>query len=347
MLRLLEVDDPDVGDGAPGFYGSPSYGAAVAEVESGRWMLADWDGGVIRLAFILRAVADTGYHDITSPYGYPVLTGPGASLATFRAFRSAFSEALRDLQVVAEFLRFSPFDDDPARMRVDPAVSVQAVNEVFLVDVSDGFDGAWQRYSGRIRTAVRKARSQGLEVAALEAVEAVEALPAAAHLYRETMRRVGADPYYLFADEYFHRLHADPAGRVRLLAVRDPTGELVAAAFALVDGQTCHYHLSGSLADAGRSGATTLLVSALIESASSLGCTRVNLGGGLRPGDALAFFKAGFTRATMPFVIGRAVHLDAAYGQLVARRAQEVGVRDSDSLQETFPRYRALANEGG
>jgi hypothetical protein len=146
--------------------------------------------------------------------------------------------------------------------------------------------------------------------------------------YEQTMRRTSAADHYFFGAAYFDRiLEAD---RTWLVLAAAPSGELAAASIAAVSDGYLHYYLSGSadshLCDAPMKN----VVSRLVEHSAELGLP-LNLGGGIRPGDALEEFKRGFANRQQPWLTSELVCDPARYAQLSAGR-------DGAGF---FPAYRA------
>jgi hypothetical protein len=148
-------------------------------------------------------------------------------------------------------------------------------------------------------------------------------------LYEQTMRRTEAAPHYFFAASYFDRLL--PAERTWLAVATDPDGAPAAASIATVSDGYLHYYLSGS-ADS-RLGDSPMknVLARLIEHAEELRLP-LNLGGGIRPGDALEEFKRGFANRTLAWRTSEIVADPDRYAALSADR--EAG--------GFFPAYRAL-----
>ncbi len=146
--------------------------------------------------------------------------------------------------------------------------------------------------------------------------------------YEQTMRRTGAAGHYFFAPAYFDRvLAAEPTWLVLAAA---PDGAPAAASIAALSDGFLHYYLSGTLDSHLREAPMKNVVARLVEHAAELG-QPLNLGGGIRPGDALEEFKRGFANRRLPWHTSEIVCDPEAYARLAAGR-------DAAGF---FPAYRA------
>jgi hypothetical protein len=111
-------------------------------------------------------------------------------------------------------------------------------------------------------------------------------------LYGEAMASQGADDFYRFPAEYFSRLASLGSDLGIVLAwVGD---ELAGGSIFLAGRDYAHYHLAATNEIGKRYGAATLLIVEGAKWARARGCKLLHLGGGLRPGDSLEYFKNGF-----------------------------------------------------
>ena len=147
-------------------------------------------------------------------------------------------------------------------------------------------------------------------------------------LYRQTMVRAEASKRYFFSDQYFERILA--ADSARLLLTHDQEGRVASGAIVVESDRMLHYYLGGTADGVLEDSPFKSTVAAMIELAHEHELP-LNLGGGIRPGDALEHFKRGFANSTAPFYTHEVVCDTAAYERLRAGR--------EDSA--FFPLYRA------
>jgi Acetyltransferase (GNAT) domain len=156
-------------------------------------------------------------------------------------------------------------------------------------------------------------------------------------LYHDTMRRVGATPFYNFSDTHFDVLRALLGGRLHLVTVLAPNGKVVGGAL----NTACHGFVQGHLLGAETfediPSPALLLYDAEWRWAKQRGDRFFNLGGG-RGGrnDSLFQYKKGFSDATAPFRTVRIVCEPGRY-----RRACAAAGVDGADLSGFFPPYRS------
>jgi hypothetical protein len=147
-------------------------------------------------------------------------------------------------------------------------------------------------------------------------------------VYEQTMRRTEAAGHYFFGAAYFDRvLDAD---RTWLALAYDPESALAAASIAAVSDGFLHYYLSGSADSHLREAPMKNVVTRLVEHSAELGLP-LNLGGGIRPGDALEEFKRGFANRRQPWLTSELICDPEKYAQLGA----------GPDAAGFFPAYRA------
>ena len=268
---------------------------------------------------ILREVRDRV--DVTTPYGYG---GPVARAGGAEAFYAAYQDWCRERGVVSTFVRFHPLYANAryARLPTEPLGPTVAWR-------LHG-DGLFERLHPHHRRVIRKTQAAGLEVTVSEDPRLEEFVA----LYERTMARLEADSFYLFTGAYWNSLRSLAC----VLVEARLAGELAASVLCFASSPWLHYHL-GASSDAGRRlGASNL---ALYEAACwgrERGYTLLHLGGGVGGRrDSLFEFKRRFDPGApeLEFVVGKAVHDEAAYQGLAAAR----GVAPDGF----FPAYRKPA----
>jgi serine/alanine adding enzyme len=286
------------------YYRRP-YVESAALLEAGRPFLLEHDGA------FFAGIEREGPRDVVTPYGYGGPTGPG--------FWPAYEEWARERGVVSTFVRFHPL---LANQRHAPIHAEELAPTV-----------AWRVEPGRDllaglhfkhRNKVRKAENAGATVTQHDGLgEFVE-------LYEDTMRRIDADPFYLFEPAYWERLGELPLARFD--AVID--GDVVASALCLPSKLWLHYHLSGTTDKGRETGSSTLVLLEAARWAQANGYDRFHLGGGLGgKADSLHHFKARFDpEGLVEAAIGKAIHDEEAYRELSGGEARFDGF---------FPAYRS------
>lgn len=250
--------------------------------------------------------------DAVSPYGYPGLVPELAAPLEPGAIDWSATG------LVSVFLRHT--------LAAPPLAGATERN---VVEIADPALAPKSRPSDRRQ--VRRNLEAGYELRLVPGAETSAAERAGfLDLYEQTMRRTGAAAHYFFGAAYFDRILA--AERTWLALATAPGGDLAAASIAAVSDGYLHYYLSGSADERLREAPMKNVVTALVEHAAALGLP-LNLGGGLRRGDALEEFKRGFANRELTWHSSELVCDRAAYDRLSAGR-ETAGF---------FPAYRAPA----
>jgi len=252
--------------------------------------------------------------DAVSPYGYP-----GFSVVGEEVGDGSVDPAEVDFHrtgLVSAFFRH----------RLD-LVPLAGSTERNVVQIHDPALKPKSRPSDRRQ--VRRNLEAGYGVELIPATETSAAQRAAfLDLYEQTMRRTDAAAHYFFGAAYFEEIFA--AERTWLALVRDPEGAPAAASIACVSDGYLHYYLSGSADSHLGDSPMKNVIARLVEHAEELGLP-LNLGGGIRPGDALEEFKRGYANRTLAWRTSEVVCDPERYAALT-------GTRDACGY---FPAYRA------
>ncbi|NPV89925.1 MAG: hypothetical protein HPY50_04015 [Firmicutes bacterium] len=260
-------------------------------------------GEVYYHAFHLGRVAGTSMSDIQSPYAYG---GPLSSTHDpgflFEAWRQ-YKDWCRENSVLAEFIRFHPLI---ANWSFFPG-EVRFMRETVWIDLEPNQPGL--TYSPRVRTAIRKAISNHLEV---RWVADVGSYGGFAALYNDFMKQLGADEFYRFPAGYFQKLREWQSS---YLAIAFKDGKNLGTALFLRESNIMEYHLAVSNSDGKKWNASNLILDQAVHLAKELGCRVLHLGGGTdnRPENSLLFFKSGFSPRRASFQIGKMIHAPERY----------------------------------
>nr|WP_245973643.1 GNAT family N-acetyltransferase [Euzebya pacifica] len=235
------------------------------------------------------------------------------------AFVARAVEHLRTSGCVTIFDRIHPFLDKGVESLHVLRSSIDTVSRTFWVDLRKGADSYWDAAKGRHRTAVRKARSSGLEIdIKIAGSTSLSAGSDFVRLYNATMDRVAASSSYRYEADYYRSLERLGQGGHLVLATANSNKDAVAAALFLTAGRYVHYFLAGSLKEGARLGVNNLLIDGVVRWAIDEGFEWFELGGGVRPGDSLAKFKHSIADVVQPFCTARLVLNDELFRQKIA-----------------------------
>lgn len=264
--------------------------------------------------FYKRPIEGTPYFDIVSPYGY---SGPiEIENANWDAFLEAFSEYCEGCNIIAEFARLNPFQNQQLHWqslngnRINVAYDRLTCgkpyvyeHEIYYIDLTQSEKEIWKGFDKGCKSAIKK----NVELACPTQFK---------RLYERTMDRLCADKAYYFTPRFWDRLDK------MSLTITVPG----AIAVLLLKKPYAHYFLSANEFD----GNVNRLIWEAILTCKSAGYEIYNIGGGLKPGDSLEHFKKSFTKLCKPFFTYRKVHNQAIYDKL------------SQGLEtDYFPAYRS------
>jgi hypothetical protein len=332
-------------------YHFPEYARLYGRIEGGdaRAFVASDGPCTFFVPLIVREVPGRlcngqDIRDTTVPYGYPgplVACGDGITEADQRVFLrravGAFCARLREERIVSTFVRLHPL------LPVDSVVlgqfgAVVPSGETVAIDLSLPREALWRQMRSNHRRDITKAKGRG-EVADVDS--AWTGLGGFKQAYRETMTRVGANPYYLFADEYYVALRSALGDHIHLWTVRAGSDVMAGALFTECRG-IVQYHLGGTLDRFLPGNPLKLLFHQATEWFQARGNRWLHLGGGVGSGhDSLKHFKLGFSPKTFPFYTWRLVLDVNTYDELLARAGRTAAPDAQPPL--FFPGYRELA----
>ena len=249
--------------------------------------------------------------DIESAYGYAGPVSSSSDPAFLSKAWASFSEWTHDYGVVAEFVRLHPLVCNEGFL--DPAMNCTIDRETVSIDLERIQEGA-SPYESKALYMVRRAERAGVQI---DVVPPYAGMAAFKNLYRRTMDRLSAAPYYYFSDAYFAGLEtlATRSGWL-LAAVQD--GQWIGAAIFLRGACWMHYHLSAADPDNRVPGVMNLLLHRAAVLGAQEGLLRFHLGGGATkmPQDSLLRFKKSMATEVHGFRIASRVHKIAAYDRL-------------------------------
>jgi len=270
----------------------------------------DAPGAVLVAPLIVREIP-AGARDAISPYGYPGIRAAADFERPMARSKSAAAIDPADVDwsptgLVSIFVRHT--------LGEPPLAGAVERNVVRIADPA-----LPRKSRGSDRNRINKNRRAGY---AVEVVPGPRTTPSqrAGFLaaYEQTMRRTGAAERYFLGAAYFDRVLESPAAWLAL--AQAPGGGVAAASLTVRSDGYLHYYLSGSADAQLRDSPMKNVVAALVNLAAEQQLP-LNLGGGLRPGDALEEFKRGFANRAQPWRVSEIVCDRPAYDALSAGHA--------------------------
>lgn len=327
------------------------YARAMERHEHGKALLIDFFFQGERLCYpiIQKDIAEspefTGllpkgrFFDWETPYGYggPLADGEISEKAQ-QVFREELKEVYCKRGIVSQFLRFHPLLQNQSVLK--NVVHYKTTKNTVFMDTSDE-KKVLQQLDDRSRRGVRKAQKSGMTVFTDHGEHLMDFM----EIYRETMDRVNAEPYYYFERDYYETLkNALDQDILFLYAVLK--GQIIAAAIFFYNENFMHYHLGGSKTAFRKYAPTNLMFYEAACWGARQGIKQLHLGGGKGKEDSLFAFKKQFNKhGQLPFYIGRMIFDDEAYQELLRiRKTFDFRFRPSESfyIQYREPRRKTM-----
>lgn len=332
MLRLIESEKKELWDSVVrsfpewDVYYLCGYARSLEVHEKSRAFLIDFSFGSERLCYPVmeKDIADAPefqgvlpnntWFDWETPYGYggPLTESLSLSAAAQQAFLKELTAVCKERRVVTQFLRFHPLLQNQAVL--GEVIQHKPLKNTIFMDLSDE-EKLFAQLDSKNRNMVRKAKKSGVAIFA----DHGEHLSDFLDIYRETMDRAHAEPYYYFDPEYYETLRETLGPKVLFFnAVLE--GQIIASSIFLHNERFMHYHLSGGRTAFRRFAPTNLLIYEAARWGARHGIKYLHLGGG-GSRDSLFAFKKQFNRhGEVPFYIGRTILNRTAYQELLQIR---------------------------
>ena len=301
-------------------YDLPSYYHTWIDVEEAEPVCLQIDHGSLTVVypFFKKPISgydlDENYFDIFSAYGYggPLSNRDPLNPIESGHINNAINQWISENKIIAEFIRVSPYRQS-ANLRSATYTEVRTNVEVQLVNEKT----CWANLTGSARRNVRAARMAGLksiidnELATLDEFQV---------LYNETTIRIGMADFYRFPADYFLRISETLVDSSFILNIVSGQ-QTVATALCFLFGNKVHYHLGCSSKKYLNLRPNDLLIWEIITHSLKLGAEYVELGGGIGTDDqdSLFKFKKKFGNKLVPNFIGKNVHNQDIYDNLISQ----------------------------
>ncbi len=279
--------------------------------------------------------------DITSPYGYggpewaPDADKPNASAEAkeinYRNFYDAFRRWANQNKVVSEFVRFCLFTNAHSAYHG----TVEHNNDNIVVDLSvapntaNTPDHAWKTFNSKVRKNVRTAIRNNLT--AIHDTDAIH-LNEFLQVYRHTLERRKASPFYYFSKQWFEKLCRQLHGRCSMFHVVH-NNQIIASELVLCSKKRIYSFLGGTMHAYFHLRPSDFLKYTILQWGREAGYQQFVIGGGHKPHDGIFAFKKSFApQDVIPFYTGKMIFDPEKYQTLIAADHTEIGF---------FPAYRS------
>lgn len=273
------------------------------------------DGNIALYPFLKNPITPLGYqldkeyYDIQGAYGYNGLIASTDKIEFIATFWEEFDAYCQQNDIIAEFMRFHPLLNN--QKFASPKMKTFFSRHTVALDLTD--DDIWMhQISSKNRNMIRKAEKEGVTIIESDDYETFR------KLYNETMSDLHADDFYYFPERYYEEYKQTFKDKSLLyLAMLD--GKVIAGSMFMYSDDYAHYHLSARDREYSRYAANNLILWYSIQKAKDRGCKWFHFGGGTTgdDGDSLLKFKKEFSKTLCEFWIGKRVHNQPVYDQIV------------------------------
>ena len=267
------------------------------------------NGSIILYPFIIKPIhgydTDFQYYNIESVYGYGGPIVENFNESDMKKFEELFHSWCIEKNIVAEFIRFHPLLCNERYFNY--LILKEKNRDTVYINIEEGIDIIWNRsITSKNRNMIRKAIKEDIKVSISKNYEGF------IKIYGSTMKKLGADEYFLFSNKYFELLYKID-NFVLLEAKKDE--KTIASAVFLYSEDYLNYHLAGSDENYLHLAPNNLLLFRAIEFGWDKGLKKFHLGGGTTNSeeDSLFKFKKSFSTNRSEFFTGKRIHNKLKY----------------------------------
>ncbi|MBL4889046.1 MAG: GNAT family N-acetyltransferase [Candidatus Lindowbacteria bacterium] len=275
---------------------------------------------------------ESGLFDLETPYGYGGYFSNTSDQDFVERSFCKLRELCSDQNIVAEFVRFHPFNQFP-RQHQKQLVKIEPNRHAVFVDletkISDG-------YSSSLTRNLKSAKEHGLTV---EEADFESGLDTFIPMYIKTMERNRAGKFYFLPREYFDELGQLKASRLFFTRFEN---QIINGFIILESKPMAYYHLGATHPDFYALHPNPFLFDFLIRKYQSQGYLCFYLGGGNKstPEDTLFKFKKKFSNTVLDYYIWGTVFRRQDYNRL-----NQIAEAEYGTLPDIYLKYRYIPNE--
>ena len=254
---------------------------------------------------------DKEYYDIQGAYGYNGIISSTENPVFIAAFCEAFDAYCRESNIIAEFTRFHPLLNN--QRLASPQMKTFYSRHTVSLDLSLTEEEIWKnQISSKNRNMIRKAEKEGVTIVESEDYDTFK------RLYDRTMADLHAEDFYFFPKAYYDEFKQTFKDK-SMLCLAMYEGKAIAGSMFMFSEDYAHYHLSARDREYSRYAANNLVLWRAIRKAKERGCKWFHFGGGTtgNEDDSLLKFKKEFSKTESEFWIGKRVHNQTVYDEIV------------------------------
>ncbi len=337
FLNKLPVDQQDI-------YFTPEYYYLYENNGDGKAMcfVFEKDGQIALYPFLLNSVNKLGYeldgdyYDIQGAYGYNGIISSSFEEDFIKSFHEAFIYFCNSKNIIAEFTRFHPLINNHQYSK--GFLDVIYNRKTVYIDLTDDYDQIFNNYSSSGKRALRKAKNSNLTTIICQ--NEFPYKKDFIQLYKENMVRVNSKDYLFFNDIYFDNIFNN-LPIIQFIVLLDELP--IASSIFLYHGIYLHYHLGGSKGEHLSLRPNNLLFDSVLRFGKERGFKKLLLGGGNSSleDDSLLRFKQNFSRTTSDFYIGKKIHNQEVYQQVI-KKWMDKNSANSEKSDNVLLKHRTL-----
>lgn len=300
-------------------YFAPEYYALYEQNGDGKacCFVYEEEGEQVLYPFLLNSINQLGYElddeyfDIQGAYGYNGIVASSKDKKFIAQFHDCFDHYCEEHHIVAEFSRFHPLLNNQTLS--SPKMQTFYSRKTVKLDLSLSMDGIWMnQFSSKNRNVIRKAEKDGVTIVESQDYEFFR------QMYDQTMHNVNAEDFYFFPAEYYERFK-ETFGENLILCFAMYEGKPISGSMFMFSKDYAHYHLSGRDKNYYKIAANNVVLWYGIQKAKERGCKWFHFGGGTSgdDDDMLLHFKQNFSKENGEFWIGKKVHNQVVYDEVV------------------------------
>ena len=354
MIKILTTNDENEWNKALGrisssrrdIYFTPEYYKLYEHLGDGTAFCFVFDNGSETglYPFLKNEINSLGYtlpekyYDIQGAYGYNGVLTDSTDPGFTDSFYNALGGYCRENNIVAEFTRFHPL---LANYRFNNGY-FNIIDDRICVyfNLEKPRDEIFRDFQLTTRKQIRRASGRyGIEV--ITERQGVSWAEDIFSIYKTTMNRVGAVKSLYFNETFFRELLSLESAVLFRAMQHD---KLIAFIIGFSGGDYFHGHLGGSLGEYINMSPNGLLYWTMINYAADNGFRLLHIGGGDTPDadNSLLKFKLNYSKTTLPFKIGKKIHNQEVYDEVVRQWSARCDAAFVQSQNKILLRYRNI-----
>lgn len=279
-------------------------------------------GNIAIYPFLKNSINQLGYSlnkeyfDIQGAYGYNGVLTNSKHTDFIKKFYQSFDNYCLKNNIITEFIRFHPLLEN--HKFSNNHMQVIFDRNTVACDLNQEYESIWKNeYSSINRNMIRKAQKDGYKIEIDEAPKRSH-IETFIDIYFYSMKMVEASEYYYFNKDFFYNTFSLLKNNTLLFNVLDKFNNVVCSTIFFHYGDFFHYHLSGR-SDKATNTVNNFLLDEAVKYALKVGAKEFHFGGGRSsdPDDSLLRFKANFSKTIYPFNIGKKIHNNEVYDEVV------------------------------